>query len=142
MPYKMKTQAGTASISIGLAMGLAVNWVVTIAMAVMITVLIASERVGEVILPPAAVGTVLAAGFAGALVAARKAATRRLIVCLISGGIYFLSLLCCNALFFDGAYRGVVPALLTIIGISLVAGLLGLRQKNRKFKAVKRHYKM
>lgn len=140
MPYKATTAAKSASIPVGLAMGLAASWIITIVMAIGITFLIAGERVGETFLAPAAVVTVLVATFAGALVAAKKADAGRLIVCLASGAIYFLSLLCCNALFFDGAYQGLVPALLTVVGASLVAGLMGLHQKGQKFKARKRHY--
>lgn len=140
MPYKTKTPTKSASIFAGLAMGLAVSWITTAVMAIGITLLIAGERVGETLLAPAAVVTVLLATFAGAWTAAQKVAVRRLIVCLAGGGIYFLSLLCCNALFFDGTYQGILPALLTVLGASLVTGLLGLHQKNRKFKGRIRHY--
>lgn len=140
MPYKTKTPAKSTSIFAGLAIGLVVSWITTMVMAIGMTLLIAGERVGETLLAPAAVVTVLLATFAGAWTAAKKAVVRRLIVCLASGAIYFLSLLCCNALFLDGTYQGIVPALLTVLGASLIAGLLGLHQKSQKFKGGIRHY--
>lgn len=141
MAYKMKQRGKAASMAVGLAMGFGISWAVTLLLAVMATFLIAGERVGESFLPSVAVGAVMVSAFVGAMVSAAKIGSRRLIVCLISGGIYYVSLVVCNGLLFDGAYQGLVAALLSILGCCLLAALLGLRRKSGKFKGFRGGYK-
>lgn len=141
MPYRSKTAGKNRSIVGALAVGSGVSWAITIAMAIITTFLTAAERVGEGFLAPSAVATLLVAAFTGAMVASAGADTGRMIVCLCNGGVYYLSLICCNALFFDGKYQGLPAALLTVLGSSLVAALTGLRQRSGRFKRSKKHYR-
>lgn len=131
MPYQTKT-AKKVSIPVGLGLGWLAGVLVTLMAAVIATSLIAGEHAGEGVANTAAVAAVLCASFVGAMVAGGKIGNRRLLMCLASGGIYFVTLLCCNALFFDGSYQGLLAAALTIIGSSMVAGLMGIRQKRQK----------
>ncbi len=127
MPNQRKT-----SIPVGLALGWLAGVFVTLLTAVVATALIAGEHAGEESANTAAVAAVLVASFIGAMVAGGKIGSRRLVMCLASGGIYFLTLLCVNALLFDGHYEGLLAAALTTAGSSLVAGLVGNRQKRQK----------
>lgn len=131
MPYQTKT-AKNVSIPVGLTLGWLAGVLVTLGTAVVVTSLIAGERTGEGVANTAAVAAMLLASFVGAMVTGGKIGNRRLVMCLASGGLYFVTLLCCNALFFDGSYQGLLAAALTILGSSLVAGLMGIRQKRQK----------
>lgn len=141
MAYQIKPMGKTASWTVGLALGLGVNWGVTLLAAIIAASLISGDRVGEGFLPSVAVATVMVAAFAGAMVSAGKIGNRRLPVCLASGGIYYLSLVCCNALFYDGAYQGLVAGLMSILGTCLLAALVGLRRKPGKYKGLRGAYK-
>ena len=138
MSYSLKQKT---SIPFGLAWGWIVNVAVTLISAIFVSVLVAGERVGENRIGLAAVITVILSSFCGAIVAAKRIGYRRMIICLASGGIYYLSLLSCTALFFDGAFEGLGAAALTIIGSSIVAGLLGVRQKGQKTKGLRKRYR-
>ena len=129
------------SIPLGLALGWVVNLAVTLISAILVSVLVAGERVGENRIGLAAVITVVISSFCGAIVAAKRIGHRRMIICLASGAVYYLSLLCCTALFFDGKFEGLGAAALTIIGSSAVAGLLGIRQKGQKMKGLQKRYR-
>lgn len=141
MSYQAKATKKAVSIPVGLAMGLGISWAVTILLTVIFAFLMLTEKIKITMLSPTAVGIVMFASFAGAMTAAKKIDAHRLMICLASGGVYYISLVCCNALFFDGAYQGLIPALLLLIGSCLLAGVLGMRQKEQKFKGRKWHYK-
>lgn len=140
MSYQVKSTVNKSSIPLGLTLGLAVNWLTMLMGAAVAAFLIFGEKVDETAMPTAAVAIMVLSCMAGTTAAAKKAGFRRLPVCLASGGLYFLSLLCGNALFFDGSYRGIPAAALTILGCSLVVGLWGLRQKGQKIKGIKRRF--
>lgn len=125
----MQNQTNRRSLPVGLVLGWLAAIGVTMAVAVAATGLIAKERAGESVASTAAVAAMLFASFAGAMVAASSVGNRRLIVCLASGGIYLLTLICCHALLFQGKYVGLPGSALTIMGSCLVAGLLGVRSK-------------
>lgn len=141
MTYQSKTADRSASIPVGLGIGLLLSWTTTVGIGMVITFLIAGERIETTALAPLSVGTMLLAVFAGAMLSAKKIGYQRMVICLCSGGLYYVSLLGCNALFFDGSYQGILPALLMVVGASLVAGLMGLRQKGPKFKSGKSMYR-
>ncbi len=124
-----------------LLLGLLCSWLLTLVLTAIIAVMLDKQTIEETHLAPAAVISMLLATITGALVAAKRAGKARLIVSLVSGGIYFLSLLGCNLLFFGGAYQGVLPAMLCAVGGSVTVGLLEIRQKGQSLKHMKRLYK-
>lgn len=73
----------------------------------------------------------LAASFLGAAFAYRKIKRQRIVVCLMSGMVYFVILLCITALFFGGQYEAVGVTFALVIGGSGCAGILGMREKGR-----------
>ena len=139
MSYSLKQKG---SIPAGLTMGWIANLAITLASAIIVSILVAGEKIGEGRIGPAAVITVMASSFFGAVVAANRIGQKRMIVCLASGGIYYLSLLCCCLLFFDGEPEGLWAAMLTIIGCSALAGLVGIRQKGQKTKGLQKRYRL
>lgn len=129
MQYKTKT----VPMGVGVAMGLAVSWAITLLLALVVAIFVSAQRIGEGAVAPLAVATIILATLGGAVLAAGKIGSRRMIVCLLSGGVYFVSLLGCNVLFFGGEMHGVVAAMLLIFGLSVLAGLMGLRKKEGKY---------
>lgn len=139
MSYRKNNKPQHLSVPISLATGLALAWTITLITAMVITVLISGDHIAENVIIPAAVMTVFAAAFLSALFIGAKWESNRMLMCLGNGLLYMVSMLCCNALVFDGRYQGIVGGLLTIISSSLVAGLLQSRQKRQRPSYAKRY---
>ena len=136
-----KRWAKGASIPFALLTGWITAWVTTMLLTLITTFLVAGEHISESAMAPAAVITISISALISATVAAENTAEKRMMVCLINGCVYFLSLICCTALFFDGTYQGIGSAALTVIGCSLVSGFLSIRQKRQKNQYLKKHHK-
>lgn len=122
----------------GLAVGAGVSLGVTLLMAAVLAKLVDAERMAWENIGYGIMVLLLAASFAGAMVSFGKIKRQRMLVCGLSGVIYFAMLLAITALFFGGQYSAVgVTALLVLAG-SGTAALLGLRQgrggKRKKIK--------
>lgn len=102
----LKKSKKSSTIPAGLGLGLLVSMAVTVAAAVVITFLVAGERIGESAIGFGALGALLLGAIAGALTAAGKIEGHRMIACLLNGAVYFVCLMCCTALFFEGQYQG------------------------------------
>ena len=137
MSYRKKGSVRKTTMPVSLAKGLFLAWVITIVIGVIVAILVAGERVPEDFADPAAVVALVASSFACAMVAGGKADQKRMVVCAISGCIYYLSLICVNLLFFDGAFRGLLGAALTVMGCCVIAGLLQTRQKKQRISYYK-----
>lgn len=82
------------------------------------------------------------AALLGAWIAAGIAKQKRVQICLITAGAYFLCLLAMTALLFGGQYKGLVLPLFSVLTGAGVAALSGIRTKNgKKLKALKRSYR-
>lgn len=130
-----------APIPFALLAGWLTAWVTTMLLTLITTFLLAGEHISERAMAPAAVITISISALISAMVAAEKTTEKRMIVCMINGGVYFLSLICCTALFFDGIYQGIGSAALTVIGCSLISGFLSIRQKRQKNQYLKKRHK-
>lgn len=126
-----KTSRGL-SMPLSLLKGIALGWLVTVGGGVITAVLLHGEHMTERGIQPAAVIIMMLSAFAASIFAGGKDGEKRLLKCLAGGGMFYLSLLGCNALFFDGKYQGILGALLTVGGCSLVATLLLSRQKQQR----------
>lgn len=139
MVYQKK--GGRLPTATGIAIGLAAGWLVMLALTAICALLLEMERLPVQYLSTAAVCIMMTACVTDCAVAAGRVGRRRMAVCLLSAGGYFLSLLGCNALIFGGRYRGVAAAALTVLGMALLTGLAGRRQKNGKFQRSARAYR-
>lgn len=136
MQYQVK-QGKKDAVPLRLMQGLLVSWGLSVLFSAVTAALVLGGRVGEGAVSTAAVLTLLVASFVGASLTAAKTEKRRMVICLAEGGIYYLSLLGCNALLFGGSYQGTVPAFLTVLGSVLLAGFLNLKRKSPKYKVKK-----
>ena len=111
----------------GLAIGGATALVLTILGAMIVAKLVDSEVIEEAAIGYGAAVVLLAASFMSSMAAWSRIKRQRALVCMASGGIYFLMLLAMTALFFGGQYSGVGVTAILIAGGSGCAVLLGLR---------------
>lgn len=112
----------------GLAAGAAVSLAVTLFSAALIANMVDTGRLPEEKIGYGIMVLLLAASFLGAVVANGRIKRQRLMVSMLSGGIFFLILLSITALFFGGQYSGVGVTAGLILAGSGAAALLGLRQ--------------
>ena len=136
MAYQ-KSIRGT-NVPLSLLKGLGLGWIITVAGVAIISFLLHGEHLKETGIQPAAVIIMMLSAFITAIFAGSNRDEKRLLICLAGGGLYYLSLMGCNALFFDGQYRGLLGALLAVAGCSLVAALLLSRQKRQRPAYLKR----
>lgn len=125
---KGKATGRALSMPAGLAVGGLTSLGITLAGSGVLAWLIHRERMEMENVGYGILGMLLLASFLGAMTAWRKIRRRRMLVCAASGAVYLGLLLAIPALFFGGQYGGVWVTALLVLGGSLAAGLLGLRQ--------------
>lgn len=105
-----------------------------LALCLLLSVLILKETVPEANTRVMVHGITAISSFIGAAVAVYIAGSKRLLVCIGTGAIYFLLLLSGTALCFGGQYGGILSALLMTLCGTGVAVLIGLRKGNSRHK--------
>ena len=120
-----KPSGRASSMPTGLLTGLGVSLAVTILLAVVAAKLIDMEWIGEKDIGYCAMVILMAAPFCGARLSQKKIKRQRLMVCAMSGGLYFLSLLGITALFFGGQYEAVGVTFLLVAGGCTLTLLVG-----------------
>lgn len=138
MTVTQKPTGRASSMPAGLAMGGLCSLGVTLLGSAVLAKLVSGEAMAESSIGYGVMVMLVLAAFLGAMVAFGRIKRRRMLVCLVSGAIYFAVLLSMTALFFGGQFSAVgVTALLILCG-SALAALLGLRDnrggKRRKIK--------
>lgn len=123
-------RAVSMAAGLGIGAGFALIWSI---LGTMVTAKILDMQM----IPESAIGYCTAiilatASFGAAMIAYGKIKRLRTAVCLASGGIYFLMLLCMTALIFGGQYTGVGVTALMILAGSGAAVLLGLNSRGGK----------
>ena len=118
-----KPTGRAASMPAGLASGAVASLSVTLLASAMIAKMVEDENLAESGVGYGIMITLMAASFFGALIAAGRIKRQRLMVCVMSGVIYFLSLLGITGLFFGGQYEAVGVTGLLIMGGSMLAVL-------------------
>lgn len=130
----LKKRGRTSGIPAGIFAGLITALLITILLAAVTAVLIAGEKIGEdKALFSSAASLLLSAAFGG-ICAANVAGERKMIVCLIHGAVYYVTLLCVTAMFFEGRYENIWITGLLVLGASVSVGLLVMRGRKRTFK--------
>ena len=129
---KMKNKAGETPAVASLGLGLASTGLITLLGSIVTAILIDLECLPESKMGLAAVVILCAASFLGAVITSKMVGENRMLFCILNGALYLLLLACANWLCFDGAFQGVLGAVLTIIGCSAVAAMLATQQKRQK----------
>lgn len=140
MKGKRKMTATTASMPGGLAVGGGVSLGVTLLLSAVLAWLVHRETIAMENIGYGILVLLLMASFLGAETAFGRIRRQRLLVCGLSGLIYFALLLSITALFFGGQYSGVGVTALLILAGSGAAALLGLRRGRggKKIKSLRR----
>ena len=116
------------SVPAGLALGAGVSVAATVVIS-----LIGAQMIMNEILPQEQIGycsmiALLAGTILGSVTASGKVKHRRIIICLLSGGIYLCILLAATALFFGGQYDGFWVTVVTVM-VGCVASALLMNMK-------------
>ncbi len=127
MAVNQKITGRTMSVPAGLAFGAVISMSVTILAAAVLAKLVDMETLAWESIGYGIMVLLMLASFLGASASYFRIKRQRLIVCMMSGMVYFALLLSMTALLFGGQYEAIgVTAVLIFCG-SACAGLLGLR---------------
>ena len=134
----MLRKEGTGKIPAALAFAVVAGLAVTVIGAVISASLIHAQTISEGAAGIAAMITILFGAMISSVVAAGKVPGMRFIMCLAGGAAYFLALVCCAAIVFDGVKAGSIPSLAVAAAGSMVVYLLGMRGGRKpKYKVPK-----
>lgn len=118
--------------------GILVSMLVMLGMMTIAAILICGEKIRENMVYYLCAAILIVASFSGAAVTCKMAGEGSIIVSLIHAAVYILLLMIINMIAYDGAYENVGGTVLLILGSSLGAGLLGLRNKTNRYHSGKR----
>lgn len=135
MVVNRKVTGRASTLPGGLALGAGASMVMTLVLSVVTAKLIDTGAMAESSVGYAAMVILLLSAGAGAVVSVGRIKRRKLLVCLVSGGIYYLLLLTVTAVFFGGQYTGMGVTALTVTGGSGAMGLLMLGQGRGRRKS-------
>lgn len=120
-----------ASMPGGLALGAGVSVAVTLVLSAIIAKLVQMEVLRQDQIGYAVMVLLITASSLGAAIAQGKVKHQRVLVCMLSGLIYYVILICITALFFGGQYTGFGVTGLLILGGAGTTALLSGRRKGR-----------
>lgn len=134
-----RNQSKANSVPITIGVGLVLSLIITVLAAVLIAMMVISERMepGHIYFGSAA--TLLLASFIGALYVVLMMGEKKLLFSMVTGGAYFLVLVCVSMLFFDGMIANVWQALILVIGGSFSAGIIKMNSKKTSYRKWKKH---
>ena len=126
----------------GLALGVLAAMVLTVLLGCLLAVLIAKEVLPEENVGYGVMAVLFVSSAVGSTVAYKRIRHRRLMVFVLSGICYLVTLTGLTALFFGGQYEGIFPTAMLIIGGTGVAFLRSAsmgrggkpRKKSRHFR--------
>jgi len=130
MSVKQKSGGRASAVPGGIALGVSAALVITILGAVILTALVAGERIALDAFGYGVMVVQFLSALVGAVIAMLKIKHRKMQVCLLTGLAYYLVLLAMNALFFGGQYEGAITSALLILLGSGVAAIVGTRERN------------
>ncbi len=120
MTVNQKPSGRAVSMPRGLTMGALTSMAITLALTALFARLTEAEVIGEGKIGYYVMGMLFAGAFFGAAVASGRIKRQRLMVCLLSGLVYFLMLMSITALFFGGQYEAVGVTAILVAGGSLL----------------------
>lgn len=142
MTTQHKPTGRASSIPSGLAMGAVISVLATFLICMIGAWLISSEILPQQKIGYCSVTALLASAILGALTSWRKIKRKRLMVCMLSGGVYFLLLVMTTVVFFGGDFRGMGVTFAVILMGSMAALLLTgegrMGRTGRRYKKIRR----
>lgn len=134
-----RNQSKATSVPITIGVGLLLSLIITVLAAVLIAMMVISERMepGHIYFGSAA--TLLLASFIGALYVVLMMGEKKLLFSMVTGVAYFLVQICVSMLFFDGMIANVWQALILVIGGSFSAGIIKMNSKKNSYRKWKKH---
>lgn len=136
-----KKSVKNSSIPISLLISIGTAWFITTIMSAAITTLVISNRITENWVNILSVVTLIIATLISSYVVIKQVGKGHEILCFANGAIYYISLLCCNALFFDGKYQSLLGTAFTVMGTTICTFLLEMRKtahKKSRFKTFRK----
>ena len=127
-----KATGRTSSVPAGLALGAGVSAVVTGLMTAALAGLLNQETIPWETVGYGILIMVMLSAYLGALTAWSKIRRQRLMICMMSGLVYFGMLLSVTALFFGGQYQAVGVTALLVAGGSGCAAVTGTGKGRRR----------
>ena len=124
MVANKKITGRATSLPVGLAIGATCSLAATLILTLVESETLPVEKIGYGIM-----ALLIVSSFAGAMIAFGRIKRQRMLVCIVSGVIYFTMLMSVTALFFGGQYSAVGTTALLVLAGSGTAALLGLRQR-------------
>lgn len=134
-----KMTGRAASIPGGLAVGALVSMAVTILISAIGAHLIISEVLPQEQIGYCSIAALLTGAILGATTASKKVKHRNLMVCLLSGLVYYCTLLATTAMFFGGQYEGMGVTFIIILLGCTAAALISSREGKTNHKRKKIH---
>jgi len=142
MIRNQKMSGRAVSMPAGLLFGATTSLGITILGSVIIAKLLDAEIIEENAVGYAVLVMLMTASFAGATISRNKIKRQYLIVCGLSGVIYYITLMGITALFFGGQYEAVGVTCILVMGGSVLALVAGKKPdrvgKRRKTVAMNR----
>ena len=129
MTINRKSTGRASSMAAGLTIGAIASLCVTVIICAIGAHMISKEILPQNQIGYCAIAAMLAATITGAAVASGKIKRQKIMVCMLSGLIYFCTLLALTALLFGGKYQGTGVTLITVGLGSIAAALLVNREK-------------
>ena len=136
MVANRKVTGKASSMPAGLAMAGGLSMAVTLVLSVALAKLLDSGSLGEGSVGYGALVILLLSSGLGAWLATVKIKRRRLAVCMASGALYYILLICVTALFFGGQYTGMGVTALAVAGGCLTVCLLGAGQGRGRKRSI------
>lgn len=119
-----KVTGRASSIPAGLAVGALISILVTVGICVIGGWMIGCEMMEQNKIGYCSITALLASSILGSMVASKKVQRKRLLITLVSGGIYYAVLVAITIIFFDGSFQGMGVTFITVLVGVLVSALL------------------
>lgn len=132
MVVNQKPSGMAKSMPIGLALGWTASMIITAAGCALLAGAILSGKTGWGTVGYGAMVILLAASYAGAAVSCNLIRHRKLLVCMLSGVFYLLSLTAATALLFGGEFGPVWLTVLLVAGGASTAALVHCAEKKEE----------
>lgn len=113
------------------AIGAAGSVASSLALCALAARLVGQEIIGDSTIDIMVVGILVPASAIGALLACTTGGRPRLPVCLLTGVTYYLVLIGCNAMLFDGAYQALGATAIAVFGGCGAVSLMGTKGEKR-----------